>query len=124
MADQAIIQLVENEAQVIETNSQQVIINVTEETEIQVIELEIEPVVEFIEVGVVGPQGPTGPQGPLGPQGPIGPPGATATLLSELDDVDATSRVDGSVFYFDAARNKFVADNIETKITLTDGGNF
>jgi len=118
MADQAIIQLVENEAQVIETNSQQVIINVTEETEIQVIELEIEPVVEFIEVGVVGPQGPTGPQGP------IGPPGATATLLSELDDVDATSRVDGSVFYFDAARNMFVADNIETKITLTDGGNF
>ena len=118
MADQAIIQVVENEAQVIETNSQQVIINLTEENEVQIIELETEPVVEFLEIGVVGPQGPIGPDGPPGPQG------QTVSLLSELDDVDVINRTDGSVFYFDAARNKFIADSIETKITLTDGGNF
>lgn len=115
MADQVIIQVVENEAQVIETNSQQVIINLTEENEVQIIELETEPVVEFLEIGVVGPQGPIGPDGP---------PGQTVSLLSELEDVDVTNRTDGSVFYFDAARNKFIADSIETKITLTDGGNF
>lgn len=96
----------------IETSSQQVTVTIIEESEVQVIYLGTEPVVEFIEIGVVGPQGPPGPPGP------------SASFLSDLQDVDVADRTDGSVFYYDAALGKFVADSIETRITLTDGGNF
>lgn len=44
--------------------------------------------------------------------------------LSELGDVDATERVDGSVLIYDEARAKFVANQINTKLTIADGGNF
>lgn len=44
--------------------------------------------------------------------------------LADLQDVAATSRVDGSVLSYDASRAKFVADSLTTKLTLTDGGNF
>lgn len=44
--------------------------------------------------------------------------------LSALSDVNAASKVDGSVLYYDAAEAKFLADAITTKISLTDGGNF
>jgi hypothetical protein len=44
--------------------------------------------------------------------------------LAGLSDVDATTKVDGSVVYYDATASKFLADNATTKITLTDGGNF
>ena len=35
-----------------------------------------------------------------------------------------THRIDGSVLIYDATAAKFVADDVNTKITLTDGGNF
>lgn len=44
--------------------------------------------------------------------------------LASLADVDAAGKVDGSVLYYDAAEAKFLADDITTRITLTDGGNF
>jgi hypothetical protein len=56
--------------------------------------------------------------------GPQGPPGAAASRLLLMEDVDGTDRADGSVLYYDAAREKAVFDSIETKINLTDGGNF
>ena len=48
-------------------------------------------------------------------QGPQGPKGI---------DLDETSKVDGSVVYYDASSAKFKADATTTKLTLVDGGNF
>ena len=47
-----------------------------------------------------------------GPQGPKG------------IDLDETSKVDGSVVYYDSTSAKFKADATTTKLTLVDGGNF
>jgi len=47
-----------------------------------------------------------------GPQGPKG------------IDLDETSKVDGSVVYYDSSSAKFKADATTTKLTLVDGGNF
>jgi hypothetical protein len=44
--------------------------------------------------------------------------------LSGLSDVDESAKVDGSLLYYDAASSKFLADAVNTRITLTDGGNF
>lgn len=49
---------------------------------------------------------------------------ANGNRLQDLTDVVAAGRVDGSVLIYDAATAKFVANDINTKITLTDGGNF
>tara|TARA_R100000734_G_C3302447_1_gene92977 strand:+ start:1011 stop:1235 length:225 start_codon:yes stop_codon:yes gene_type:complete len=48
----------------------------------------------------------------VGPQGPKGL------------DLDETSKVDGSVVYYDASSAKFKADATTTKLTLVNGGNF
>lgn len=50
--------------------------------------------------------------------------GGAGGSLSTLTDVDATAKVDGSVLYYDQAQSKFLAENMTTKIGLTDGGNF
>lgn len=47
-----------------------------------------------------------------GPQGPKG------------IDLDETSKVNGSVVYYDSTSAKFKADATTTKLTLVDGGNF
>ena len=47
-----------------------------------------------------------------GPQGPKGL------------DLDESSKVDGSVVYYDASSAKFKADATTTKLTLVNGGNF
>lgn len=54
--------------------------------------------------------------------GPQGPAGVSSLML--LDDVEAEDRANGSVLYYDAAKQKAVFDSIETKINLTDGGSF
>jgi hypothetical protein len=46
------------------------------------------------------------------------------SYLHELLDVTATHPVEGSVLTYDEASAKFVADDITTRLTLTDGGNF
>ena len=39
-------------------------------------------------------------------------------------DLDETSKVDGSVVYYDQSSAKFKADATTTKLTLVNGGNF
>ena len=49
-----------------------------------------------------------------GPQGPAG-----------VDfDIDSSGKVDKSVVYYDSSAGQFKADNLQTILTLTDGGNF
>ena len=48
-------------------------------------------------------------------QGPQGPKGI---------DLDETSKVNGSVIYYDSTSAKFKADATTTKLTLVNGGNF
>ena len=39
-------------------------------------------------------------------------------------DLDETSKVNGSVVYYDSTSAKFKADATTTKLTLVNGGNF
>lgn len=72
-----------------------------------------------------GPQGPAGPAGPQGIQGPPGTDAAGAlTSIGDIPDVDATQVVDGSVLVYNANTSKYVAGPLDTRLTLTDGGNF
>ena len=48
-------------------------------------------------------------------QGPAGPKGI---------ELDETSKVNGSVVYYDSSSATFKADATTTKLTLVDGGNF
>lgn len=57
-----------------------------------------------------------------GPQGGFDVGGGTT--LAGLSDVDVNSSVNNSVLYFDLAANKWVGDELNTLVTLTDGGNF
>lgn len=61
-----------------------------------------------IEVVTAGPQGPTAPVGTLG----------------EIPDVDTSAAVANSVLYYDAASATWKGDDINTIITITDGGGF
>jgi hypothetical protein len=47
-----------------------------------------------------------------------------ALTLGELANVTTTAAVDGSVLTYRADTQEFVADNIDTRITITDGGNW
>ena len=49
-----------------------------------------------------------------GPQGPVG----------AGFDLDSSGKVDKSVVYYDSSAGQFKADNLQTILTLTDGGNF
>lgn len=55
-----------------------------------------------------------------------GPQGASATAFAvgELSDVDDSAKVDKSVLYYDEAAGKWKGDDVNTIITITDGGNF
>lgn len=53
-----------------------------------------------------------------GPQGPKGDTGDAGLVL------DSSSKVEGSVIYYDATANTFRADTTWTTDTLADGGNF
>jgi hypothetical protein len=79
---------------------------VTEVAE-QVIEIRTATTPLTVEVATEGPQGP-----------------AAFASLSELDDVNVTGRVDKSVLYYDSATSEWKGDDINTVITLTDGGAF
>ena len=81
-----------------------------------IVNIGLEPVVEVIETGVIGAQG---PQGPVGPQGPIG-----SSTLAGLADVNTSNKVDKSVLVWNQSAGQFVANDLNTTITLTDGGNF
>jgi hypothetical protein len=57
-----------------------------------------------------------------GPQGGFDVGGGTT--LAGLSDVDVNSSVNKSVLYYDLGANKWVGDELNTLVTLTDGGNF
>lgn len=97
----------------IQTNIEQVTVNVTEVDQVQIVEVSVNGSPEIIETGVVGPQGPTGPTGPAG-----------ASSLSALTDVNVIGKVNKSVLVYDELSNKFVANDANTVATITDGGNF
>jgi hypothetical protein len=101
-----------------------------------------------------GPQGSPGPQGAAGPQGASGPQGATGPAgiglpvggttdqllakksntnydtqwvtpsLNTLSDVNTTAAVDNSVLYYDSVAAEWKGNDINTVISITDGGNF
>lgn len=55
-----------------------------------------------------------------GPQGPEAPPYA----LGDLTDVNTIGKVNKSVLYYDAASGQWKGDDINTVVTITDGGNW
>lgn len=55
-----------------------------------------------------------------GPQGPVAP----AYGLGDLTDVNTSAKVANSVLYYDASSGEWKGDDINTVISLTDGGNF
>lgn len=83
------------------------LVTVTETCQVVVGQIET----QVVEVIVAGPQGPPGS-------------GSGSTTLAALTDVDVTQKTNASVLYYKASAGKFVADDINTTITLTDGGNF
>jgi hypothetical protein len=74
----------------------------------QVIEVQGPTTPLTVEVATAGPQGPTAPVYGLG----------------DLSDVSTGSKVNGSVLYYDAASGEWKGDDINTVVTLTDGGAF
>lgn len=53
-----------------------------------------------------------------------GVPPPVPVNFTDLADVAATGRIDKSVVVYDVATEKFVANNVNTILTITDGGNF
>lgn len=94
-------------------------IQVTEETAVAVstteavVDITVDATPQVIEVGIIGPQGPQGIQGPIG-----------ASTLSELTDVNVGQKVNNSILYYDQSADLFVANDVNTIITITDGGAF
>lgn len=57
-----------------------------------------------------------------GPQGARGP--AAVSNLYEMEDVNVSAKVPNSVLYYDALSGKWKGDDINTVVTITDGGHF
>lgn len=91
-------------------------VNVTESENSIIVQVLATQEPEVIQVGILGPQGPQGVAGEMGPAG--------SSTLEGLDDVNVISKVANSILYYKQSENKFVADDVNTVITLTDGGNF
>lgn len=56
--------------------------------------------------------------------GPQGPPLSEVLRLADLADVNVTGKVASSVLYYDTTSGKWLGNDINTVVTLTDGGNF
>lgn len=80
---------------------------VVREVETNVVELQVPAQPAVVEVVTPGPQGPPGP-----------------STLSGLSDVDTTGKVNQSVLYYDADSGQWKGDDINTVVTITDGGNW
>jgi hypothetical protein len=80
------------------------------ETAVNVIELTAPSQPAVVEVATAGPQGAPGTSG--------------VSTLAALSDVDVTQKVDKSILYFDAGGDKWLGDDINTLVTITDGGHF
>lgn len=53
--------------------------------------------------------------------GPQGPP---VTALNDIGDVDASAPVNNSVLYYNSGTGQWRGDDVNTVVSLTDGGNF
>ena len=56
--------------------------------------------------------------------GPQGPPISEVLNLGDLANVDESAKVANSVLYYDATSSSWKGDDINTIVTITDGGNF
>lgn len=80
-------------------------------------------IVREIEANVVELQAPSQPAVvEVITPGPAGPAGASELAL--LSDVDVTNKTAKSVLYYDAVSGTWKGDNLQTILTVTDGGNF
>lgn len=68
----------------------------------------VDTTLEVVEVITAGPQGPSAPVGAFG----------------DIPDVDTTAAVDKSVLFYDAEAQQWVGNDVNTIVTLTDGGGF
>lgn len=48
----------------------------------------------------------------------------TANSLAGLTDVEVSAKTNKSILYYDSATGKWIGDNLQTILTVTDGGNF
>lgn len=78
-----------------------------------VVDITVNATPQVIEVGISGPQGAQGPAGPVG-----------ASALAGLTDVNVAQKVNNSILYYDQTQDLFVANDINTIVTITDGGSF
>lgn len=85
--------------------SQQVVIT---EVATNVVEVSVPAAPAVVEVATAGPQGAT----------------VVVTGLGELADVNTTAKAQGSVLYYDQGSGKWKGDDVNTLVTITDGGNF
>lgn len=91
-----------------EVNIEQQSIATVEVTDAQNVVV-LEPTIDVVKVVTPGPQGPV----------------SSANVgLDDITDVNTTSKVDKSVLYYDADAGEWKGDDINTVITLTDGGAF
>jgi hypothetical protein len=51
-------------------------------------------------------------------------PVAMPTALADLTDVNVSAKTSKSILYYDAVVNEWKGDNLQTILTVTDGGNF
>lgn len=94
------------------TTSNQVLIAVVDGAEPSlVLSVPAQPIT--VEVITPGPQGPAGVQGEAG-----------SNRLDALEDVAVANRVNQSVLFYDAASGKWIGNDANTIVSLTDGGNY
>lgn len=83
--------------------TQQVLVT---ETAVNVIELTAPSQPAVVEVATVGPQGPA------------------LSTLNDIGDVDTTGKVNQSVLYYDTDTGLWLGNDINTIVSITDGGNW
>lgn len=85
------------------TGTQQVVVT---EVTANVVEVAAPAVPAVVQVTTVGPQGPA------------------LSSLNDIGDVDTSAKVNQSVLYYDSATGMWLGNDVNTVITITDGGNF
>lgn len=79
----------------------------------QVIEVQAPGTPLTVQVTTAGPQGPRGLAGD-----------SSSSTLAGLTDVNVAAKVAGSVLYYDSVSGQWKGDDINTVVTITDGGHF
>ena len=121
-SSQAVVRVVDNGSarlvKVAVPDRPNLVVRVTESEQPRVVTVSAPETPAVVTVAVRGPQGIQGIQGIQGVQGE---PGITPTVE---DLFDVSGKVDGSVLYYSALSESWKGDDINTVLSLTDGGNF